>query len=760
MCAELEDAFDRAMQVEFKKKDLQPLALLRTYLDLTGESLNSGQLSQAQDMFIRRVVGFIYSEAEASLRPRAIYTLINSLRNIIKRVYCDSGLESPAFPHVSPTKCSVDTHLCIQEYRQIEGNPAKYAYYSGWHVKTKDGKSIFINLSAFQNVYGAEITKTIYNRISDYVIKRLSTTAISEITCLSGILNILVSKYDSLHLLRDIGSAENIDRLLEALFSIQLIIISSNKKNVKDFYVTVWPKQLIVIEKVFIDSGIWSRPYFPVFKPKFLSSSTNSNTHKNKSDLANPFNDKLVTPIPLSYSDDGAIKSLLKNVEADVGFIVSAFKHESKLIIDRFRKRKKFALNGEVKKIKPNNTVRSCIDYNVNMTLPENVCATWEYYNWNYPGSNIHQFLGYNTSGFIKNYSLLTGHLLTPFIYLLIKNHPEITSKWLASFRINDANGKKIGLVKSGDVWVATSYKRRKGTGLAMQSIYLNATSKELFDNIIELTADARAWLKEQGSNDCEYLFLSCMSGMSEPRRVSSFRSFRNLNVRNSPVGQALINWKGEQGSSGAESIINNLSLSSFRASCAVCVYLKTRSVKSMSEALGHTLYNPKLLSSYLPDPILRYFQSRWVRIFQNALVYEAMKDSEFIFDAMDISEGELELFLTNHKLKPLPIHLVDGEVSDLEHEGLGVDCKVSVDAIIPVSISLLRLINAITELVDSARSGQIFSGFLEKWYETAVFIQKSIENEQCSEVIIEAMRESRLNPLPQEIIKKAIYGN
>jgi hypothetical protein len=101
---------------------------------------------------------------------------------------------------------------------------------------------------------------------------------------------------------------------------------------------------------------------------------------------------------------------------------------------------------------------------------------------------------------------------------------------------------------------------------------------------------------------------------------------------------------------------IRRFTLTKMRASRGVQVFLETESTSKMSQALGHEKYNPNLLSHYLPEPILDFFQSRWIRLFQKGIICEAMKDSNFLLQASGFKTMEqLELFLKNHTLKNLP---------------------------------------------------------------------------------------------------------
>lgn len=176
-----------------------------------------------------------------------------------------------------------------------------------------------------------------------------------------------------------------------------------------------------------------------------------------------------------------------------------------------------------------------------------------------------------------------------------------------------------------------------------------------------------------------------------------------------------------------------------------------------MSDALGHSSYNPKLLSHYLPEPILSFFQDRWVRIFQNAIIYEAMKDSDHLFDAVDFSADEIDKFLRNHQLKPLPEHLITGQVSNLTANVENGGQTRNGNAVIPVSTPILRILNGIIELVDSAK-GRGIKPIAAQWYETARFVTDTIETNCSCPKITQAMSDAKANPLSLERLKEATY--
>ena len=101
--------------------------------------------------------------------------------------------------------------------------------------------------------------------------------------------------------------------------------------------------------------------------------------------------------------------------------------------------------------------------------------------------------------------------------------------------------------------------------------------------------------------------------------------------------------------------------MTKLRASKAVQLYLIQNDTQKMAEALGHKYYRPELLSFYLPETILNFFQSRWIRIFQKGIICEAMKDSKNFFKASKFNSlEELEEFMNLHSLKNIPEPKID----------------------------------------------------------------------------------------------------
>jgi hypothetical protein len=147
-------------------------------------------------------------------------------------------------------------------------------------------------------------------------------------------------------------------------------------------------------------------------------------------------------------------------------------------------------------------------------------------------------------------------------------------------------------------------------------------------------------------------LLLTCKQGFSYPVRVKRLATDTSLDFRTNHMAESLENTTSLNREQRAQ-YAQRFSLPALRASCGVLVYLKTRSIREMAEALGHAGDDGKLIHRYLPEPISAFFQERWIRIFQAGILVEALKDSDQLFAATGFgSINEIDVFLKNHALK------------------------------------------------------------------------------------------------------------
>ncbi|MBF4443548.1 hypothetical protein EA908_26725, partial [Vibrio anguillarum] len=215
-----------------------------------------------------------------------------------------------------------------------------------------------------------------------------------------------------------------------------------------------------------------------------------------------------------------------------------------------------------------------------------------------------------------------------------------------------DKNGHRVGFYKLDNNYYLQGYKLRKNGRKAEQVIKLNTVSKELIEKLLAITSRPREYLKRKGDDNYRKLFINTGQAFSHPRPcVSSSTSLSEKYIKYR--FEQLKSAHADKSEEGLNNLNENITLTRFRASCAVMGYLKDKDVSLMAKNLGHDKYRQDLLSHYLPEPILQYFQSRWIRIFQKGIICEAMKNNKNLLKASSFNNiKELERFLFNHALK------------------------------------------------------------------------------------------------------------
>lgn len=184
---------------------------------------------------------------------------------------------------------------------------------------------------------------------------------------------------------------------------------------------------------------------------------------------------------------------------------------------------------------------------------------------------------------------------------------------------------------------------------------------------------------------------------------------------------------------------VKRICLSRIRASCGVAIYLESRDVKQMAKALGHAKHSANLLAHYLPEPILAFFESRWVRIFQRGMICLAMKDSPFFIEAMSFATmEELHTFLENHAIKEIPTHLENPEhIREVTKRRAPVDIGIPRQSTmkvqqlyIQVDPGMLTTLLSLEQAVAKAEQPSRVSGKARYWAEFSKMVCAEIERD------------------------------
>ena len=318
----------------------------------------------------------------------------------------------------------------------------------------------------------------------------------------------------------------------------------------------------------------------------------------------------------------------------------------------------------------------------------------------------------------IAELNLPTLETLNAFIALLILEHPLITPSWLEFWELFDKHGNQVGFFQSGKQWLIRSVKNRRGAMLAQQEVILTPYSKGLVEALIEHTAFARATMKQHGDNNYRYMILIWPSPMKKPIRYEQLgdrlRHARSYYQKLAVASNVLTQ-------DDAEQLASIITPRTIRKSRGLQIYLETRSLRAVAEALGHAKIDTELLGKYLPAPLMDFFNARWVRQFQNAIIYQALKDSPYLFDALDFNEDKLTEFLENHGLGTLPDQLTKVKEGSLDVQEV-LDHRLD-ELVFMLSIPLFQVLIALQQVITSASEEEAFKPVVERWCEVAEFI-------------------------------------
>lgn len=435
---------------------------------------------------------------------------------------------------------------------------------------------------------------------------------------------------------------------------------------------------------------------------------------------------KLLTDVPLRLSHKEATELVYRNVQADVDAIARWAETQVDMIWLRRQRRIQLASDGTVKHVLLNNvaTGRTALLDRSQPDWESHACATFEHHGFRpsidghlrslYPqpfGSLASEVLGLPTKG-----------ALIPHMALLVIAHPELTAGFFQELKLYDGHGQLAGVGQTDIGWVLDGDKFRRGPEDAQQLVHLSERDSEIIAQVIELTRPLRTYLKKKKDPSWKYLFLHCGQGFTYPRRVkpseqTSSRRTDRLLAESLLASDAVP-------IEDIERLANRFSLTTLRASVAVCEYLKEPDVQKLAKLLGHKNVDLRLLQRYLPPPLLAFFQERWIRVFHCGLLVEALYDSPYLFPATGFaSMDEVTEFLSNHSLKWR-------SRDEAESEGKLPDSlrRIADKVVFAVSVENLTLLESLRMSVEAAHSKPL-SQLALLWRDYALRLFAYIEN-------------------------------
>lgn len=727
---------DYLLRGDWRKKE-QIVTLYSVFVDISSIEENhikddrQLKLLNSEKVFVQtyhQFVGFIHTELE--LAPSGFSDLLLNVKKAFMHIAKSSGFVDVTYPHVSRDSISDDVQRCIDLYIEMPRCDVKHEFYQGWTAIDRDGGTHNIHMAEIYGVYGRDLGHRIYERISHGVGKRIGTTATNVNKYMVIIWKDLSVLFPTEKALWNAMSQGNVNRTFVNLLNYQISQRVIKNNSIKALLTRTWSTYLNYFSELFFDIDGWfEEPPFPLIKPRYKTPDALTNTLS--AGLSKGATEKLFIDIPLSIKDDEVIDILRKRVSDSIEHTSAVNELLMSKVMDRHHHNNKIVNEGAVR---PHDHPTDEDFQGIGKNNVATMLATFQEYGFAPQRNDYIDFLGYGgeSEQLAEDLNLLTQAKLLPFLLQLVIIHPKITPSWFYNWKLYDKSGDMVGYTMTGDSYAITSFKPRKGKSDAQQTIPLKPESKVIVENIIALTNRARQSLKQSNDGDWRYALLAESGVNKKPIRIKRIKSdtdsdnnrlyYERLEKEVLRNGEAIVP------ESEAKLLRASVNLRSARSTKALHIYLETLSLAAMAEALGHKSVKRDLLDSYMPKEILEYFNNRWIRIFQQALFYEAMKDSKYLHTAMDFkSAKELEQFLKNHGLGELPEHLLKGKkvAEDIKKEPEDI---CSIDAVLALSVPVLQVLIAIKDIVENSDKNETLPAIFGHWYFTAVLILKHLD--------------------------------
>jgi hypothetical protein len=669
------------------------------------------------------LIGFIYSEDDITIGSR--YSLARQIRKLFRYIANDKQLDLDDVK-LSTTKISEDAQSCLAEFQKLNIDKTKADYLDGWQVVSKEGKEHMAHLDTLYVHFGEEFTNKVHLALKNYAFTQKSSSLKGALQLLKKLfvgMTIVYNDRDGLTI-EALLSRNHVQLFFHKVFKVLFVRSQAAQHCPKSFHVH-WRDIINRYTECFINTGVFAEPCKPFIVPSWKKPKEAAPTFSIGGNATQPENLRWFANIPLKIKDEEAVSIIQQRVERDMAHIrhVCLLKFEE--LLAREERNKAFQSTGSVKPLSG--------QYKrlVGEDKLDNVVATFYAHGIAAREVDYIRFLGFlgNASQLNTELNLPNKSTLSVLLTLLVMEHPLITPAWLASWDLFDVNGNMVGYKQVGNQHIAVSYKSRKGATNAQQEVVLNEFSKSIVEFLMQHTRLAREYLKNtENTNWRKMILTATATGALRPSKLSNMLNSAS-DFYDWLQDKTLFDESSDITLKDAQAISEIHSLRSIRRHRGFQIYLETRSMDAVAEALGHEKKDARLLASYLPKPLMDFFNARWVRQFQNAILLEAMKDSVYRLDAVNMSAEDIEEFLANHGISNIPEHFDHGFAQQGAAENEPPESLAFDQLTYTISTSLLQLLMAIRLVVESSDEGESFLDIVAHWYQSAVFVLDTLSS-------------------------------
>ncbi|WP_318469358.1 hypothetical protein [Photobacterium leiognathi] len=674
------------------------------------------------------LIGFVYNYDDITLKYR--YVIGGQLKHIFCYIAQDKHLTLDEVK-LSSLKITEEALSCLAQFRELNIDKTKADYLCGWQVISKEGKEHEAHLDTLYVNFGEAFTNKVHLALKNYVFTQKSPSAASVLKELRKLFVGITMVYNDRGglTIETLLSRNHVQLFFHKVFKV-LFVRSQAAHNCPKTFHAKWRDTINYYTECFINTGVFAEPHKPFIVPGWKDPKDAAPTFSIGGNATQPENLRWFANIPLKIKDEEAVSIIQQRVDRDMAHIRHVCLLKFYELLEREKRNKAFQSTGSVKPLSSNSN-NSQYHNLVGADKLDNTVATFYAHGIAAKDTTYLSFLGFhgNASQLNTELNLPNKSTLNVLLTLLVMEHPLITPSWLAEWDLFDVNGNMVGYKQVGNQHIAVSHKSRKGSTNAQQEVVLNEFSKSIVEFLIQHTRMSREYLKQKGNVNWRKMILTATA----TNVISPSYLNQTLHTANDFYdwlqSETLFDKSSDITLEDAQAISDIHSLRSIRRHRGFQIYLETRSMDAVAEALGHEKKDANLLTSYIPKPLMDFFNARWIRQFQNAILLEAMKDSVHRLDAVNMSAQDIEEFLSNHGISNIPEHLdhgfikqttTDSEVS----ESLGFD-----QLTYTISTSLLQLLMAIRFVVESSDDEESFLDIVAHWYQSAVFVLDTLSS-------------------------------
>ncbi|WP_188008555.1 hypothetical protein [Grimontia hollisae] len=684
--------------------------------------------SSSLNAHFQSLIGFVYNYDDITIKHR--YEFGNRLKNLFCYIAQDKHLTLDEVK-LSNAKITEDVSTCLAQFRELNIDKSKSDYLDGWRVLSKEGKEHEAHLDTLYVNFGEAFTNKVHLALKNYAFTQKSSSLGQALNGLKRLFVGISTVYTDRGglTIEALLSRNHVQLFFHKVFKVLFVRSQAAQHCPKGFH-TKWRDTINYYTECFINAGVFAEPHKPFIVPVWKDPKDAAPTFSIGGNATQPENLRWFANIPLKIKDEEAVSIIQQRVDRDMAHVrhVCLLKFEE--LLEREDRNKAFQSTGLVKPLSSTASYEKYKNF-VGEDKLDNTVATFYAHGIAARDTNYLHFLGFHGDARQLNteLNLPTKSTLNVLLTLLVMEHPLITPSWLAKWDLFDVNGNMVGYKQVGNQHIAVSYKSRKGSTNAQQEVVLNEFSKSIVEFLIQHTRVSREYLKQKGNVNWRKMILtSTTANVIRPSNLAATLYSAN-DFYDWLQDKSLFDKSSDITLKDVQAISDIHSLRSIRRHRGFQIYLETRSMDAVAEALGHEKKDANLLTSYLPKPLMDFFNARWIRQFQNAILLEAMKDSVYRLDAVNLSTEDIEEFLNNHGISNIPEHFDHGFAQKTATDNETSESLAFDQLTYTISTSLLQLLMAIRLIVESSDDEESFLDIVAHWYQSAVFVLDTLSS-------------------------------